>query len=505
MSKASESTARARGPGAVIGWALKGTLYAAWVALIVVAPLAAAWVASSLAAHAGGSTRVAAASGLFFFPVLPVAWETFASWRRARRAAPGRRFLTLLDRLVLRTLVPSVVFVGLVCGVRPRRAFEALNARGDWMLDGRHDARSESARRALFWTAARARFLDRTTDDNPFHEQGVPKPHPVGEATQVRVEGTPKREPLPDARPDPNPPPEPPPAPEPARDTHAWPWPSTLHAAVASIPADVETSPASVGRHLAAQEPDAWQRAKAVHDYVADRIAYDVEAYRSGRYPRQDAETTFHTRRSVCAGYAALFEAIGRAAGLTVETVIGRARGMEADGMGEGHAWSAVKLDDAWLLVDATWDAGYVDAGGFHKKYATSYFLAPPEIFLAKHFPDKATWQLLSPPRTEGEYLRMPAMRPEFFAHGLQLRRPDRAESDATGIAEITIDNPQRASILASASAGGADEPCDVTGDASVTIRCALPAPGTYAVVLFASNERYGTHWGAGTLRFVNR
>src|SRR5262245_36749849 len=69
-----------------IAWGLKAVVYVVWIALIVVAPLAAAWVASSLAAHAGGSTRVASASALLFFPVLPVGWEIYASWRRARRA-----------------------------------------------------------------------------------------------------------------------------------------------------------------------------------------------------------------------------------------------------------------------------------------------------------------------------------------------------------------------------------------------------------------------------------
>jgi transglutaminase-like putative cysteine protease len=103
---------------------------------------------------------------------------------------------------------------------------------------------------------------------------------------------------------------------------------------LALTPAD-ETSPAAVGRFLAAREHDPWQLARAVHDYVADRIAYDVASYRRGVYPPQDAETTFRTRLSVCAGYAALFEAVGRAAGLTVETVVGR-----AGGAGAQTAWA---------------------------------------------------------------------------------------------------------------------------------------------------------------------
>ena len=58
-----------------------------------------------------------------------------------------------------------------------------------------------------------------------------------------------------------------------------------------------------MARHLAQGEPNPWLRVKALHDYVADRVVYDVEAYRSRKFPPQDAPTVFRTRRSVCAGY----------------------------------------------------------------------------------------------------------------------------------------------------------------------------------------------------------
>jgi hypothetical protein len=63
-------------------WALRasgalvvGALKLLWTALVIVAPLFAAWVASSIAARSGGSMRVAAASALLVFPVVPALWE----------------------------------------------------------------------------------------------------------------------------------------------------------------------------------------------------------------------------------------------------------------------------------------------------------------------------------------------------------------------------------------------------------------------------------------------
>jgi len=463
-----------------------------WLAVVVIAPLGAAWVASSLAAHAGWSVRAAAASGLLVFPVLPLVWEFVSTWRSARRPKRTPPWLSRGDRIVLRTLFVSIVMVGTLCALDPQRAFVALNSRGDWMLDGRHDPRAEDVRRGLFWSAARFPWLAQRAQEAALRPGTRPLPTGLARVLPTSSGDTPRTV---------LPPPPPPP-----RDPHAWPWDDTLHPAVAALPASAETSPEAVGRYLAAAERDPWRLARAVHDYVADRVAYDVDAYRAGVYPPQDALTTFRSRRSVCAGYAALFEAIGRAAGLTVETVAGRARGLVSTGMGEGHAWSAVQLDGRWHLLDTTWDAGYVDAGGFHKQYGTRYFLAPPEVFVTKHFPDDARWQLLPVPRSEGEYMRAPALDPRFFAHGLGLVSPDRAESDARGTVTVTVNNPQRASLTAAVRPeGGPSVPCEVTGDAVVTARCPLGGNDLHEVTLFVARERFTTHWSAGVLRVHNR
>lgn len=477
-------------PAAPLRRALGVALTSVWCALVVLAPLVAAWVASSLAAHAGWRVGAAAASGLLVFPVLPVAWELVASWRASRRPARGRAWLSRGDRVVLRTLAVSVAFVGTLLALDPQRAFVALNSRGDWMLDGRRDPRAESVRRGLFSSAARLQWLVQRARDEAQRPVARPLPAGVARVLPTRVDN----------------PVQPAPRPSPARDPHAWPWDDALHPAVASLPASAETSPEAVGRYLAAAEADPLRRARAVHDYVADRVVYDVEAYRAGVYPPQDALTTFRTRRSVCAGYAALFEAIGRAAGLTVETVTGRARGLVHAGMGEAHAWSAVRLDGRWHLVDTTWDAGHVDAEGFHKQFGARYFLAPPEVFGTKHFPDDARWQLLPVARTEGEYLRTPALDPRFFAHGLRLVSPDRAESDARAALAVVVDNPQGASLMVSVRPdGGASLACDVEGVARVTARCPLAGDGLHEVTLFVARERYTTHWSAGVLRVHNR
>ena len=174
--------------------------------------------------------------------------------------------------------------------------------------------------------------------------------------------------------------------------------------------------------------------------------------------------------------------------------------------MGEGHAWNAVKLDDRWYLIDTTWDAGGVDAEGFHKRYGTSYFLTPPEVFLSKHYPDEDRWQLLPVARTPGEFLRMPPLRPQFFGYGLRLVSPDRAESDARAFVNVVIDNPRRVWMMVSVRPDGGEETrCEVSRGSSTTARCPLHGRDLHEVVFFASNQQYGSYEGVGSLSVHNR
>ena len=154
-----------------------------------------------------------------------------------------------------------------------------------------------------------------------------------------------------------------------------------LHPAVATMPPNAEASIETVARYIAAHELDPLQRIKALHDYVADRIAYDVRAL-AGDVPLEDAypEDVFRNRKGVCAGYARLLENLGAAIGIPIRTVHGMTR------MGP-HAWNAVLLAGRWYEIDATWDAGNVVYNRFIKEYSTKY------LFFS-HRPDHGSYTI---------------------------------------------------------------------------------------------------------------
>ncbi len=114
------------------------------------------------------------------------------------------------------------------------------------------------------------------------------------------------------------------------------------HRLIAAVPADAEASIEALGQWIAAREPDPVQRAKAIHDWIVDRIEYDVPAFLSGNIPPEDAdaEPVFRRRKAACAGYSQLFVRLATAAGLEAVYVVGEAR-MAGRGLETmGHAWN---------------------------------------------------------------------------------------------------------------------------------------------------------------------
>ena len=135
-----------------------------WFGVLLV-PLTGVWLASSLAAYWNLPTSAALFAGALLFPILPVAWEIFARWRRWRKDHRRRQsssfvddlrakkrsqpILTVGDRLLLRTLALNVAVLFIVGAISPKYAFVALSTRGDWMLDGVDAPWARSAREWL--------------------------------------------------------------------------------------------------------------------------------------------------------------------------------------------------------------------------------------------------------------------------------------------------------------------------------------------------------------------
>ncbi len=474
-------------------------IQAAFYLSVFLCPVLGVWLASSLVAYINGPILLAVFSGILLFPLIPILWDT-----RSQRK-PKAAVLTWQDRITLRTLILNLLFIALLLMLRPQTSFLALSTRGDWFLDGMSGPRVELARQGIFRLASRLEGLYLAFHDNPFDQ--------YADASQIRPGPVP-----PTAQPTRPSQPIPQPSLQPSLESGqpvlagtgtSWPWTGAeLHPAVVNMPAGVETSIESVAQYIASQESDPLLRVKALHDYVADRIAYDAPSYFAGLYPPQDAETVFQQRVAVCAGYAKLLEALGRAIGEEIVYVTGDARNATSDLDGQGHAWNAAKVNGQWHLIDATWDSGSVDlASGFTKSYRTDYLFPPPEVMGITHFPKEEAWQLRPQTIARGEFVRQPILRPQFFAEGMTLISPVRSQTDTVTDAIIQLQNPNQRWLLVSYNPKGSSqsERCTNGATQETQITCPLPHAGTYEVQLFSGEKQYGQFAYVGQVEFNRR
>jgi transglutaminase-like putative cysteine protease len=200
----------------------------------------------------------------------------------------------------------------------------------------------------------------------------------------------------------------------------------TLDKHALQTPADAEADMERLGRYLASGARSERDKARLVFRWVADRISYDIEGLIAGKVGDTRAEAVLKSRRSVCEGYANLYEKLAKIAGLEVVKVRGHAKGsgfnpgdsFQKDSL--SHAWNAVKIDGDWKLLDATWGAGSVNGGKYEKRFNEFYYLTPADQLAFSHFPSEKQWALVKDdPFTEEEFKRWPKIDYRLFALGV--------------------------------------------------------------------------------------
>lgn len=273
---------------------------------------------------------------------------------------------------------------------------------------------------------------------------------------------------------------------------------STPHPLISQIPPDAMQSIEGVGRWIAEHEPDPYQRVKALHDFTAIHVDYDYDSLVPGQRKPQGAQAVFDSGIGVCAGYANLMVALGRASGDEIVYLTGDTRMQDGAMAGSSHAWNAVRIGANWYLIDTTWDAGFQgDDGSFTQRYQADYLLTPPTVFRQDHLPKEPRWQLVAPPMDRGDFTRQLMLQPGFYADGLTLTSPTRSQVSVVDKLEIIINNPRGVSITAKwEDSNGHEHRCRVEEH----IVCRFPQKDTYRITLFTAPRGDMTLWSVGQL-----
>ncbi|MGI6494818.1 MAG: transglutaminase domain-containing protein [Kiritimatiellia bacterium] len=188
---------------------------------------------------------------------------------------------------------------------------------------------------------------------------------------------------------------------------------------------------------ITANETNAAGKAQAIYNWITDNIRYDTGEWLhvvnggDGYSLDHDPESVLERGTTVCIGYAWLFNELARSAGIDSTYLVGNTRGYRGTPEDEAasgfrHAWNAVKLDDGWALLDATWGARQIDEGDdTYLGRRNYYFNTPADQMIFDHLPESSEWQLLENPVPDrASFESLPNLKPAFFRQGIRLGTP---------------------------------------------------------------------------------
>jgi transglutaminase/protease-like cytokinesis protein 3 len=192
-----------------------------------------------------------------------------------------------------------------------------------------------------------------------------------------------------------------------------------------SAPKSAKESVETLAEYLFKPADNDLEKVRSIFRWITDNIAYDTNAYFSGRYGNLTAEGVLRSGKSVCSGYSALFQSLCEIAEIEAVSIQGYAKRYYYKPnhvySRTTHAWNAVKLNEEWYFIDSTWGAGSLIGKKFKKRYKEFWFLTAPEAAIFSHLPENPKWQLMEEPIDMERFREIPYLGDYFFSMGFSL------------------------------------------------------------------------------------
>ncbi len=141
---------------------------------------------------------------------------------------------------------------------------------------------------------------------------------------------------------------------------------------------------------LTGPEMSDMEKLQAIHGWVTKNLAYDYQSYLAGNNQLVPASQTLNSKKGMCRDFSFVVAALARAAGLQARVVYGQAQ--VKDGWApQDHAWNEVFADCRWVVLDATWNSGFVKNGVFVPAPSTKFFDPDTKQFSETHLASSYT------------------------------------------------------------------------------------------------------------------
>ncbi|KAG5984521.1 hypothetical protein E4U55_004417 [Claviceps digitariae] len=179
-----------------------------------------------------------------------------------------------------------------------------------------------------------------------------------------------------------------------------------------------------LARGLCDPFPSYDDKARAIFTWCHHNIAYDTVSFFNNDVRHHSVDDTIFSGMAVCQGYAEVYMAVAKRAGLECVVVGGHGKGFghaalkkgerPPSARPDGHAWNAVRVDGGvWKLVDACWGAGHICSAtkSYKQEFCPREFTLSNELFGRRHFPKDSHHQF----RADGRVISWE----EYYTGGL--------------------------------------------------------------------------------------
>lgn len=220
----------------------------------------------------------------------------------------------------------------------------------------------------------------------------------------------------------------------------------TVDERIRSYPKNI-TSAEQLAAQIAHDFSTDTEKVRAIYTWLATNIRYDVVKFNKGdirinfSYTDQrdlqqkinavnnhTVNETMRTKKAVCEGYAQTFKKVSELLEIPCLFISGYSKtSIEDIGKSpkqEDHAWNAVRIDDTWHLIDATWGAGVTQNGQWKPRFDNYYFFTKPDEFVLSHLPSEAELSFTGKKHSVANFFKKPLYSHAYFEHRLQLMSP---------------------------------------------------------------------------------
>jgi transglutaminase/protease-like cytokinesis protein 3 len=262
------------------------------------------------------------------------------------------------------------------------------------------------------------------------------------------------------------------------------------------------TSVQEIANQLALHAVTEADKARIIYSWITQHISYDVAMAMSGNIDDLSPPGVLQRRRTICSGYANLYQAIAQEMGF--EGYAKGSGGLVGKDPQVNHAWNGVRIQGVWYLLDTTWGAGSVNDQQFKAHFEPYYFATPPRQLIYSHFPKESQWQLFFPSYDRAQFDQLPDVTPRFFQDQLQLLSHPQQAIQANGQLDLFLQAPESTLITAQLKTrSGLEVENNYTlvqrVNSQVTVSVAFPDAGDYTLTIFSKNSEENTYRQAVT------